>query len=72
MLVVIHMFHFENAPHTLPRVLSSAWAEPYTREVAAFPRPWCHSKLWPTVGRVDDQHGDKNLVCTCPPLTDYV
>ncbi|CAJ0586768.1 unnamed protein product, partial [Mesorhabditis spiculigera] len=62
----------KNAPHTLPVVLSDSWNRPYSREMAAFPKPWCHHKLWPTVGRVDDQYGDRNLVCTCPPMEEYL
>ncbi|PIO76577.1 glycine dehydrogenase [decarboxylating] domain protein [Teladorsagia circumcincta] len=59
------------APHTLAKVVSNDWDLPYSREMAAFPKPWCHHKTWPTVGRVDDQYGDRNLVCTCPPIEDY-
>ncbi|CAJ0932030.1 unnamed protein product, partial [Mesorhabditis belari] len=61
----------KNAPHTLPVVLSDGWDRPYKRELAAFPKPWCYHKLWPSVGRVDDQYGDRNLVCTCPPIEAY-
>ena len=44
----------------------------YSREVAAYPLPWVKSnKFWPSVGRVDDTYGDRNLVCTCPPLSEY-
>uniref|UniRef100_A0A7E4V1I6 Glycine cleavage system P protein n=1 Tax=Panagrellus redivivus TaxID=6233 RepID=A0A7E4V1I6_PANRE len=59
------------APHTLKVCLDSAWNRPYPRELAAFPKPWCHHKLWPTVGRIDDQFGDRNLVCSCPPVDSY-
>ncbi|KAI6232700.1 hypothetical protein M3Y99_00993800 [Aphelenchoides fujianensis] len=59
------------APHTLRKVLSSDWDRPYTREVAAFPKPWCLEKNWPTVARIDDSYGDRNLVCSCPPLESY-
>ncbi|RCN24583.1 hypothetical protein ANCCAN_29719 [Ancylostoma caninum] len=52
------------APHTLAKVASNDWDLPYSRELAAFPKPWCHHKTWPTTGRIDDQYGDKNLVCT--------
>ncbi|PIO68300.1 hypothetical protein TELCIR_09917 [Teladorsagia circumcincta] len=53
------------APHTLAKVVSNDWDLPYSREMAAFPKPWCHHKTWPTVGRVDDQYGDRNLFCLC-------
>ncbi|GMS83615.1 hypothetical protein PENTCL1PPCAC_5790, partial [Pristionchus entomophagus] len=59
------------APHTQARVISDSWDLPYSREMAAYPQPWCHHKQWPTVGRVDDQYGDRNLVCTCPPMESY-
>ncbi|KHN85426.1 Glycine dehydrogenase [decarboxylating], mitochondrial [Toxocara canis] len=59
------------APHTQAVVTSSSWDRPYTREMAAFPKPWCAWKVWPTVGRIDDQYGDQHLVCSCPPLTSY-
>jgi len=62
----------KNAPHTLLDVTAETWARPYTRETAAFPMPWSRAnKFWPTVGRVDNVHGDRNLVCTCPPVSDY-
>jgi len=61
-----------NAPHTLKSVVNSTWNRPYTREQAAFPLPSLRSaKYWPTVGRIDNVYGDRNLVCTCPPLSDY-
>ncbi|KAI6206628.1 hypothetical protein M3Y94_00934200 [Aphelenchoides besseyi] len=59
------------APHTLRKVLSSDWDRPYSRETAAFPKPWCYDKTWPTVARIDDQYGDRNLVCSCPPIDSY-
>merc|ERR1712212_215140 len=60
-------------PHTLQQIFSSAWDRPYPREEAAFPAPCVRSdsKLWPSVGRIDDSYGDKNLVCTCPPMEAY-
>uniref|UniRef100_A0A0N4Z659 Glycine cleavage system P protein n=1 Tax=Parastrongyloides trichosuri TaxID=131310 RepID=A0A0N4Z659_PARTI len=61
----------KNAPHTMPLVTSSQWDKPYSRELAAFPKEWCYHKSWPTVGRIDDQYGDKNLVCSCPPMDSY-
>merc|ERR1719322_653611 len=61
-------------PHTLQQIFSSHWDRPYTREEAAFPAPFVRSdaKLWPSVGRIDDSFGDKNLVCTCPPMEEYL
>jgi len=62
----------KNAPHTEAVVISDKWDRPYSREKAAFPAPWTRaSKFWPTVSRVDNAYGDRNLICTCPPLSDY-
>ena len=61
-----------NAPHTLVQVAGNTWDRPYTREQAAFPAPGLREhKTWPTVGRIDGAYGDRNLVCTCPPMGDY-
>jgi len=62
------------APHTLTQVFDSKWDRPYPREIGAFPAPFVQAdtKLWPSVGRIDDAHGDKNLVCSCPPMETYV
>jgi len=62
-----------NAPHTLDDIISEKkWDRPYTREVGAYPAPWIRAnKFWPTCGRVDNVYGDRNLVCTCPPLEAY-
>ncbi len=63
----------KNAPHTAKVVVADAWAFPYSREKAAFPAPWMrHRKFWPAVGRVNNPYGDRNLVCACPPVEDYV
>ena len=64
----------KRSPHTLQQIFSSSWDRPYTREEAAFPAPFVRSdsKLWPSVGRIDDSFGDKNLVCTCPPMEEYL
>mmetsp|Transcript_15747 Transcript_15747/g.15886 ORF Transcript_15747/g.15886 Transcript_15747/m.15886 type:complete len:985 (+) Transcript_15747:82-3036(+) len=64
----------KGAPHTLDMLLSDSWSKPYSREEAAFPAPWttAANKFWPTVGRVDNVYGDRNLVCTCPPIEDYM
>jgi glycine dehydrogenase len=61
-----------NAPHTMDDILDEKWDRKYTREVGAYPAPWIRSnKFWPTCGRVDNVYGDRNLVCTCPPLSAY-
>jgi len=61
-----------NAPHTMFVVAADAWDRPYTREQAAFPLAWVRDhKFWPSVGRVDNPYGDRNLVCVCPPLSEY-
>lgn len=62
----------KNAPHTQSVVISSNWNRPYTREVAAFPLPYvAANKFWPSVGRVNNTHGDRNLICTCEPVSAY-
>jgi glycine dehydrogenase len=62
----------KNAPHTIAAVTANDWNHPYTREQAAFPAPWLRErKFWPSVGRIDNVHGDRNLVCTCPPVEAY-
>ncbi|XP_038210527.1 glycine dehydrogenase (decarboxylating), mitochondrial [Zerene cesonia] len=60
------------APHTQEDVITEDWNRPYSREQAAFPAPFVkgETKIWPTVGRIDDMYGDKHLVCTCPPVID--
>merc|ERR1712032_1498627 len=61
-----------NAPHTMESVMGEKWDLPYSREVAAYPAPWIKAnKFWPSCGRVDNVYGDRNLVCTCPPLSAY-
>jgi glycine dehydrogenase len=62
----------KNAPHTQQSVISETWIHPYTRQEAVFPSEWCEmNKFWPTIGRVDDAYGDRNLVCSCAPLDAY-
>ncbi|HEX7574062.1 MAG TPA: aminomethyl-transferring glycine dehydrogenase, partial [Bacteroidota bacterium] len=62
----------KNAPHTASAVSSDAWAMPYGREKAAFPTPYIRAhKFWPAIGRVNNAYGDRNLVCTCPPVEGY-
>ncbi|MCC6677392.1 MAG: aminomethyl-transferring glycine dehydrogenase [Phycisphaerales bacterium] len=61
-----------NAPHTAFVVASDDWKHAYTREQAVFPRAWVRDhKFWPAVGRIDNPWGDRNLVCTCPPMSEY-
>ena len=61
-----------NAPHTLEQVIADEWTRPYPRERAAYPsRSVREHKVWPTVGRIDSAYGDRNLVCTCPPVEAY-
>jgi glycine dehydrogenase len=63
----------KHAPHTIEQVAADQWDHPYSRESAAFPAPGLRDrKVWPTVSRIDNAFGDRNLVCTCPPLEDYV
>ncbi len=58
-----------NAPHTAREVSGDEWSHGYSRERAAWPATWLHDhKYWPPVGRIDNAYGDRNLVCTCPPL----
>ncbi|MEO8200182.1 MAG: aminotransferase class V-fold PLP-dependent enzyme, partial [Gemmatimonadota bacterium] len=61
-----------NSPHTLADVLSDGWNRPYSRERAGFPTAATRMhKVWPTVGRIDQAYGDRNLVCSCPPIEAY-
>lgn len=61
-----------NAPHTHRLLVQEHWDRPYTREQAFFPLEWIHEdKYWPPVGRGNEAHGDRNLVCTCPPMKAY-
>ena len=62
----------KHAPHTLEVVIADTWARGYSRERAAFPLAWVRErKFWPAVGRVDNAYGDRNLVCSCPPIEEY-
>ncbi|MCX5743706.1 MAG: aminomethyl-transferring glycine dehydrogenase [Proteobacteria bacterium] len=59
----------KNAPHTAEVVTGTEWDRPYSRERAAYPAPWLKiHKYWPPVSRVDNAYGDRNLVCSCPPV----
>ena len=63
----------KNAPHTLAMLTSNDWNMPYTREQAAYPLDYIHeNKFWPSVRRVDDAYGDRNLVCSCAPIEAYM
>jgi len=62
----------KNAPHTAEVVGGDTWTHAYPRSVAAYPAPWLKEhKFWPSVGRVDNAYGDRNLVCTCLPIEAY-
>jgi glycine dehydrogenase len=62
----------KNAPHTAAAVSINDWSHPYSREQAAFPLPWVRAnKFWPSVGRIDNPYGDRNLICICPPMEAY-
>jgi len=61
-----------NAPHTVRVLTADQWNHSYDRQKAAFPRKWVvENKFWPSVGRIDDGYGDRNLVCTCDPIDSY-
>ena len=61
----------KHAPHTEADVVGE-WARPYSRETAVFPLPWVRdNKFWPSVNRIDDVYGDRNLICSCPTLDAY-
>lgn len=62
----------KHAPHTIETIAQSDWPHPYSRETAAFPAPWLRQhKFWPSVSRIDNVYGDRNLICTCPPMESY-
>ena len=62
----------KNAPHTADAVTADAWSHPYSREQAAYPLPWVRAqKVWPSVSRIDNPYGDRNLICACPPIEAY-
>ena len=63
----------KHAPHTQEMVMAENWDKAYSRNTAAFPNHWVkNNKFWPTVGRVDNVYGDRNLVCSCPPIESYM
>ena len=62
----------KNAPHTAIAIAADDWRHPYSRERAAFPLPFVRAhKHWPSVGRIDNPYGDRNLICSCPPIEQY-
>jgi len=62
----------KNSPHTMETITKETWDHPYTREDAVFPALWLREyKYWPTVGRIENAIGDRNLICTCPDISDY-
>ena len=62
----------KNSPHTTKVLISDNWKHAYSREKAAYPLKWVReSKFWPSVGRIDNAHGDRNLICACPPIEEY-
>jgi glycine dehydrogenase len=63
----------KNSPHTQEMLTADEWNFPYTRQEAAFPLPYLkENKFWPSVRRVDDAYGDRNLICDCNPIEDYM
>jgi glycine cleavage system P protein (glycine dehydrogenase) len=61
-----------NAPHTAAAVCADDWSHAYSREQAAFPLPFVRAaKFWPSVGRIDNPYGDRNLFCSCPPVAAF-
>jgi glycine dehydrogenase len=62
----------KNAPHTAKSVIADNWSRSYSREKAVYPLPSLRdNKFWPSVGRIDNVRGDKNLICACPPIESY-
>jgi glycine dehydrogenase len=62
----------KNAPHTAQQVTADNWDRPYSREQAAYPAPWTREhKFWPAVARIDNVYGDRNLMCSCPPIEEF-
>jgi glycine dehydrogenase len=62
----------KQAPHTAEMVTADEWDQAYSRETAAYPADWVRDrKFWPTVRRVNDAYGDRNLYCACPPTDAY-
>ncbi len=63
----------KNAPHTIYDIINENWSHPYSREKAVFPVTYLKDKkFWPSVGRINNTYGDRNLICTCPPIESYM
>jgi glycine dehydrogenase len=63
----------KNAPHTADELTADSWTHPYSRQEAAYPLPFVReNKFWPSVARIDNPYGDRNLICSCPPIESYV
>jgi glycine dehydrogenase len=82
--IAIEESALRHAPHTAASVLTNDWNRPYSRESAAFPKGSAtelqanqplmlgqKGKYWPTVGRIDGAFGDRNLICACPPISEF-
>jgi len=62
----------KNAPHPISTISSDNWEYPYSREKASFPLPFVReNKFWPSINRIDNAYGDRNLVCSCIPIEEY-
>jgi glycine dehydrogenase len=62
----------KRAPHTQQNICMEEWQRPYSRQQAAFPAKWVEqAKFWPSIGRINNTYGDRNLVCTCEPVSSY-
>ena len=63
----------KNAPHTSVEVSADEWKHAYGRQKAGYPLPWiAANKFWPAVSKIDSGYGDRNLVCTCAPIEEYL
>jgi glycine dehydrogenase len=63
----------KNAPHTVDLAVNDQWKYSYSRQKAVYPLSWVKEhKFWPSVRRVNDAYGDRNLICSCAPISDYV
>jgi glycine dehydrogenase len=63
----------KNAPHTAKVLIADTWTHSYSREKAAYPLKWVReNKFWPSVGKIDNAYGDRNLICACPPIESYI
>ncbi|WP_372740201.1 hypothetical protein, partial [Neptunomonas sp.] len=61
-----------NAPHTMADITAAEWGRAYSREEAVFPTAATRqNKFWPAVNRVDNVYGDRNFICSCPPIESY-